>query len=277
MHETVLSGLIVHSPATPGLELFPVERRELILETLSSHGKVIAADLANSLRVSVDTVRRDLNQLVTEGLARRVHGGALPAALFPRPVAERSAQPFSVKPELAQAAGLIQPKNVVVFDGGSTNLELVRWISPELRFTAVTPSLPVATALSELPLVEVIVLGGRVLGRELVTTGARAVKEISDFRADLCYLGVCAVHRHVGVSTFSVEELELKQALIRCAGTIAAIISAEKFGKMGPFVVGPARILTNAFVESGADLQEVEQLRIDGVCVVGGSPSACPD
>jgi DeoR/GlpR family transcriptional regulator of sugar metabolism len=269
MHETVQSRLIVHNTVTPDLELFPVERRERILGTLSSHGKVIAADLANSLRVSVDTVRRDLNQLVTEGLARRVHGGALPAAPFPRPVAERSAQPSSIKPELAQkAAGLIQPKNVVVFDGGSTNRELVRWISPELRFTAVTPSLPVATALSELPLVEVIVLGGRVLGRELVTTGARAVKEISDFRADLCYLGVCAVHRHVGVSTFSVEELELKQALIRCAGTIAAIISAEKFGKMAPFVVGPARILTNAFVETGADLQEIEQLRIDGVCVV---------
>jgi DeoR/GlpR family transcriptional regulator of sugar metabolism len=246
-----------------------VERRELILETLSSHGKVIAADLANSLGVSVDTIRRDLNQLVAEGLARRVHGGALPAAPFPRPVTERSAQASTVvRPELARkAAALIRPKNVVVFDGGSTNLELVRWIPRELQFTAVTPSLPVATALSELPLVEVIVLGGKILGRELVTTGARAVKEINDFRADICYLGVCAVHRHVGVSTFSVEELELKQALIRSAGTVAAIISAEKFGKMAPFVVGPLRILTNAFIEAEADPKEIEQLRIDGVSV----------
>ena len=258
----------MHNTATPDLELFPVERRERILETLRSHGKVIAADLANSLQVSVDTVRRDLNQLVAEGLARRVHGGALPAATFPRPVGERSAQPSNVKPDLAQkAVALIQPKNVVVFDGGSTNLELVRWIPPELQFTAVTPSLPVAIALSDLPLVEVIVLGGRILGRELVTTGARAVKELNDFRADICYLGVCAVHRQVGVSTFSVEELELKQALIRCAGTVAAVISAEKFGKMAPFVIGPARILTNAFVEAGADPKEIEQLRIDGVCV----------
>jgi DeoR/GlpR family transcriptional regulator of sugar metabolism len=259
----------VQNTASPDLELFPVERRERILETLSSRGKVIAADLANSLQVSIDTVRRDLNQLVAEGLARRVHGGALRAAPFPRPVIERSAQPDILKPELAEkAVRLIQAKNVVVFDGGSTNRELVRWIPQELPFTAVTPSLPVAMALSELPLVEVIVLGGKVLGRELVTTGARAVKEMSDFRADLCYLGVCAVHRHVGVSTFSVEELELKQALIRCAGTIAAVISAEKFGKMAPFVVGPARILTNAFIEAGADPKEIEQLRIDGVSVV---------
>ncbi|MFZ0502448.1 MAG: DeoR/GlpR family DNA-binding transcription regulator [Chthoniobacterales bacterium] len=269
MHQTVLWRPIVHDTAAPDLELFPIERRERILEALTNHGKVIAADLATSLRVSVDTVRRDLNQLVAEGLARRVHGGALRAAPFPRKVTECSAQPSSLKPELAQkAVALIQSRNVVLFDGGSTNQELIRSIPRELPFTAVTPSLPVATALSELPLVEVIVLGGRILARELVTTGVRAVKEISDFRADLCYLGVCAVHRHVGVSTFSVEELELKQALIRCAGTVAAVISAEKFGKMAPFVVGPARILSNAFVEAGADPKEIEQLRIDGVCVV---------
>src|ERR1700751_4288948 len=104
MHEAVLSRSIVHNIASPDLELFPAERRELILQALSSHGKVIAADLANSLRVSVDTIRRDLKQLVTEGLARRVHGGALPAAPFPRPVVERSAEPSMVKRQVAQKA-----------------------------------------------------------------------------------------------------------------------------------------------------------------------------
>jgi hypothetical protein len=48
---------------------------------------------------------------------------------------------------------------------------------------------------------------------------------------------------------------------------VAAIISAEKFGKMAPFVVGPLRILTNAFIEAEADPKEIEQLRIDGVSV----------
>jgi DeoR/GlpR family transcriptional regulator of sugar metabolism len=258
----------VHNNAVPDLELFPIERRERILESLSHNGKVIAADLAGSLQVSIDTIRRDLKQLVAEGLARRVHGGALSAAQLPRPVAERSASASPVKRELAQrAAGLIRPKNVVLFDGGSTNLELARCISPEIPFTAVTPSLPVATALCDLPLVEVIVLGGRVLGRELITTGARAVEEIKDFRADLCYLGICALHRQVGVSTFSVEELELKQALVRCSGTVAGIVLAEKLGKMAPFVVGPPGILTNAFVEAGAEQEEIEQLERHGVLV----------
>jgi DeoR/GlpR family transcriptional regulator of sugar metabolism len=76
---------------------------------------------------------------------------------------------------------------------------------------------------------------------------------------------VCALHREVGISTFSVEELELKQALVRCSGAVAAILLAEKFGKMAPFVVGPPGILTSAFVEEGSEAEEIEQLRRNGV------------
>ena len=43
-----------------------------------AEGKVRASDLALRLRVSLDTVRRDLQELADAGLLRRVHGGALP-------------------------------------------------------------------------------------------------------------------------------------------------------------------------------------------------------
>ncbi|MBV8813822.1 MAG: DeoR/GlpR transcriptional regulator [Verrucomicrobia bacterium] len=267
MDETVPEGKIMQA-AFPGFELFPFERRERILETLKNQGKVLAADLADSMKVSIDTIRRDLKQLATEGLVRRVHGGALAAAPFPRPVVERAAQESTVKRDLGQrAAAMIQPNNLVLFDGGSTNEELVRWIPPDVRFTALTPSLPVASALCKLPAVEVIVLGGRVLKRELVATGARAVRDIGDFRADLCYLGVCALHQEVGVSTFSVEELELKQALVRCSGSVVAIVTSEKFGKMAPFIIGPLGILNHVFVETDVSQADREQLRSQGVSV----------
>jgi DeoR/GlpR family transcriptional regulator of sugar metabolism len=268
MDKTAFDGEITQHPTFPGFELFPFERRERILETLRTQGKVLVAELADSMQVSIDTIRRDLKQLATEGLVRRVHGGALAAAPFPQPVAERSAQDSNVKRELGQrAAAMIQPKNLVLFDGGSTNEELVRWIPPDIPFTALTPSLPVASGLCKLPLVEVIMLGGRVLKRELVTTGTRAVRDISDFRADLCYLGVCALHPEVGVSTFSVEELELKQALVRCSGTVVAVVTAAKFGKMAPFIVGPFGILNHAFVEVEVSQEHRDQLRSHGVSV----------
>jgi hypothetical protein len=36
---------------------------------------------------------------------------------------------------------------------------------------------------------------------------------------------------------------------------------------MAPFVVGPPGILTNAFVEAGAEQEEIEQLQRHGVLV----------
>lgn len=53
------------------------ERHELILRSLRRHGRLRVAELAAELGVSAITVRRDLSELDSAGLLRRVHGGAV--------------------------------------------------------------------------------------------------------------------------------------------------------------------------------------------------------
>ncbi|GAA1576114.1 MULTISPECIES: substrate-binding domain-containing protein [Kribbella] len=53
------------------------ERHELILRSLRRHGRLRVADLVDELGVSAITVRRDLAELDSAGLLRRVHGGAI--------------------------------------------------------------------------------------------------------------------------------------------------------------------------------------------------------
>jgi DeoR/GlpR family transcriptional regulator of sugar metabolism len=250
------------------VELFPVERRDRILGLLQEEGKVVAFDLARRLNVSIDTVRRDLDYLASAGSIRRVHGGALPAAPVPGFIQQRSAEETEAKKALAQrGASLVRAGSVVLFDSGSSNLEIVKALPRDIEFTAVTPCLPIAVALTDLPEVEVVVLGGRLHRRESMTVGLRAVKELEDFRADLCFLGVCALHADVGISTFSVEELEMKQAFVRCAGEVVGILTASKFNKAAPFVVGSIGILTHAIVEGGVGASELDLLRRYGVFV----------
>jgi DeoR/GlpR family transcriptional regulator of sugar metabolism len=249
-------------------ELFPVERRDRILGLLRQEGKVVALDVARRLNVSIDTIRRDLEYLASTGSIRRVHGGALPAAPVPGRIQQRSSEETEAKEELGtRGALLIRPGSVVVFDSGSSNLEIVKALPRDLQFTAVTPCLPIASALAEFSEVEVVVLGGRLHRRESMTVGLRAAKELEDFRADLCFLGVCALHADVGISTLSLEELEMKQAIVRCAGEIVGLITASKFNKAAPFVVGSIGILTRAIVERGVTASELELLRRYGVLV----------
>ena len=111
-----------------GRELLGEERRERILRWLGADGKVRASDLALRLRVSLDTVRRDLQELSDAGLLRRVHGGALPpSSPGPDSFLARLPDDTAAKAAVAQAAiALIAPGEVISLSGGTTTLEFAR-------------------------------------------------------------------------------------------------------------------------------------------------------
>lgn len=67
----------------------PEERRRVILDTVEREGKALATELAARLGISEDTVRRDLRELDSAGLLRRVHGGALRRAAGEAPLQQR--------------------------------------------------------------------------------------------------------------------------------------------------------------------------------------------
>ena len=54
------------------------ERQNWILNKLHTSGKVVVSHLAGELKVSEDTIRRDLLDLDQKGQLKRVFGGAIP-------------------------------------------------------------------------------------------------------------------------------------------------------------------------------------------------------
>ena len=126
------------------------ERRQLILERLGRDGKVVAADLSETLAVSPDTVRRDLRELAEAGLLKRVHGRALPAAVGARSYAARLEQAPDAKASIAEATSrLLRPGQVILLDAAPTTLEVARRLPPELDATVITNSPPIAVALAD--------------------------------------------------------------------------------------------------------------------------------
>ncbi|MEK9669845.1 MAG: DeoR family transcriptional regulator, partial [Gammaproteobacteria bacterium] len=55
------------------------ERQIRILSSINREGRVDVDRLAIEYTVTTQTIRRDLNELCTRGLAARIHGGAIPA------------------------------------------------------------------------------------------------------------------------------------------------------------------------------------------------------
>ena len=58
--------------------MFQIERHAWLVEQARSAGRVDVNASAEQLGVTVETIRRDLNDLELKNLLRRVHGGAIP-------------------------------------------------------------------------------------------------------------------------------------------------------------------------------------------------------
>lgn len=221
------------------------QRRALLLDRLARDGRLVASDLAADLRVSEDTIRRDLRDLAAEGRLLRVHGGALPLSPTHQPVTRRMGMEAEAKSRLARAAAdLIQPGQVVILDGGTTHLAVVAALPRVLAFTVVTHSPGIAAALEEFDRIEVILFGGRLFRHSMVAMGAATVAGYAGLRADLCFLGVTGVHAEAGLTTGDAEEAALKRVMVSAAAEVVVLATPDKLGAASPWVIGPVAWLS---------------------------------
>ena len=216
------------------------ERKLILLDMLKQDGKILATSAAASLRVSEDTIRRDLRELAREGMLQRVHGGALPASPAMADFSARQHIAVDDKSAIGRAAAqLIPPGPVVFIDGGTTSAQLVRHLAPDLRATVVTHSPSVALGLATHPTIDVIMLGGRLFKHSVVGVGAATVEAIRQLRADLYFMGVCSVHPEAGLSTGDFDEACVKRALSAAAAETIVLASPEKLATASPYQVIP--------------------------------------
>jgi DeoR/GlpR family transcriptional regulator of sugar metabolism len=252
--------------ATPETTL-PRERQQLILERLGRDGKVVAADLAHEFRVSEDSIRRDLRDLASQGLCRRVYGGAL-LMQHVAPLDERHRERSELKRALARvAAGLVGEGQILFVDAGSTNTALAKALPDNRGLTVVTNAPDVAMAVLGRPGFEVILLGGRVDARIGGAIGSRTVRHAQDIRADLCFPGVCAIDPERGLWTYDEEETVFKQAIIEASGETVAIATPDKLVASATHHTAPVTAIAHLVVSADTDAAVVARYRAAGVAV----------
>ncbi|HEX4519434.1 MAG TPA: DeoR/GlpR family DNA-binding transcription regulator [Gaiellaceae bacterium] len=236
------------------MQMLTAERRHEILVRLARDDRVVVSELVASLGVSEDTVRRDLRELAEKGLVHRVHGGALVPASPTASFVRRLELSRDVKAGLAEAAlPLLERAQVIVLDGGTTNLELASRLPPTFGGTVVTNSPPTASVLANHPNAEVLLIGGKLLKEAQVTVGPSAVEAFRAIRADLCVLGGCAFQPEIGVMTTDADEAPVKRAMIECSGQVVALATADKLALTSPWVVAALQELDYLVTDAAAE------------------------
>jgi DeoR family transcriptional regulator of aga operon len=255
------------------LRLLSEERRREILSLLEEHGRVTVNSLAAQFHISAVTIRSDLEELANKGLLVRSHGGAIP------PLSPQQEYPLQLKKTLHHAekvrigraaAQLIQPRQTVIIDGGTTTSEVARAIkrtSPE-ALTVITHALNIALELADSPNISLIMIGGvfRHVSRSFV--GPPAERMMRDLHADHFFLGVDGLDPETGPSTPDVLEAQLNAQMIRAAREVSVIADATKFGRRSLSLIGDIRSIHRVITDSRVNEEMVCQLRKMGIEVV---------
>ena len=205
------------------------------------------ADVVEELGISEMTVRRDITELVTQGLVERVHGGAVaagPTTLEPRFTA-KSTLNLDAKRRIGQAAAaMVRPGDSLALSAGTTTLALAQALTELEHFptlTVITNSLPAAQVLFDAADVAraenrdaptVVVTGGeRTPSNALV--GLVAVDALRTMRVEWVFLGAHGFTPEGGLMTPNLLEASANQALVAAGRTVVAALDSSKWGVLG--------------------------------------------
>ena len=216
------------------------ERLRIILKMLETDQRVSSIQLAEILNVSDDTIRRDLNELDENGLLKKVHGGAVPKSPSPYKLTERIHISHEEKLILGQKAqSFFKDGQVIILDNGSTNMEVAKLMSPDLKATVFTTSIPIAQILCEHPHIELFMLGGKVFKDAQNTYGTEVIELLGKIRADIFLLGVCGMHHQIGVTMPDWGESVVKRKMAEVSQKVIALVTADKLNTAENYVVCP--------------------------------------
>lgn len=204
------------------------ERHQFILAQISAHKKVYTEELSRSLKVSADSVRRDLILLEQTGKISRVHGGAI-SIDFHTPFQPQDVYAKKEKVQIAKkAVTLIKDGMTLLLAGGTVMLELARLLPTGLKGTLFTVSPLVALEATQRSSIDVILLSGRLSPNSYICTGASVVSQLSEITADLCLMGANGFSLKNGITDDDWEIVQVKKAMLRRSGKSALLCISEK-------------------------------------------------
>ena len=249
--------------------LYADQRHQRILHALRVSGRVDVTDLATDLKVTGETVRKDLIQLERNGLLRRVHGGAVPVEqLLLEPAVAARTQFEAQKARIARAALRHVPAGgSVLLDAGSTTAQLADLLPPEMALTVYTNALPIALGLVSRPRVTVYTLGGRLRGPTQAEVDDWAVRALHEINVDVAFLGTNGLSIQRGLTTPDPAEAAVKRAMLACTRRRVLLADHSKVGQVRGRRHGTLADVDLLITDSDIPTPDLDALRATGLSV----------
>ncbi len=253
--------------------MFAQERHSHILQLLERQGRVRVAALAKRLRVTEETVRRDLERLGNDGKLLRTHGGALNVEQ------QRREQPFDIRKTAQRdekvaialtAAAQVVEGEVIAIDGSSSAYELACSL-PDIAVTVITTSVPVINALAERSRLRVVGAGGTLDATSMSFSGSITDQVLSQLNIDKLFMSCKGVDPERGLSETTEGLAAVKRRLIERAARTYLLADHTKFGVRSTVVFAAVADVDVVVTDHDADPEILARLASAGPTILTAS------
>jgi DeoR family transcriptional regulator, aga operon transcriptional repressor len=246
-------------------------RRQQISEALEDRAFVSVPELSAEFGISDVTIRSDLAHLEREGVLRRVHGGAVRAALrVERRFEETQAANAEEKQLIGRAAAeLVSSGDAIFLDVGTTTTAVARELlvrGDALHDVVVfTNAVNIALLLEPaIPRFTVVLTGGtlRPLQHSLVDPLAGVLFE--RIRIGTAFIGCNGVDPDAGVTNLNLPEAEVKRRMLQASRRRIVVADGSKFGEVAVARLCPIEDVDLFVTGASADAEVLRRLAEQG-------------
>jgi len=240
-----------------------ISRKQFILNRLQTEGKVIITELAEELKVSSMTIRRDLTALADSGLVTLEHGGAVlnDGSMFEYSIPLKHEFMSDEKKRIAKKCmEYIAEGDSIFLDAGTTVARVAELLKTRKNLVAMTHSLLAANAAANAKHVKLIMCPGEFREHSMAFMGPLTDEFIDSFQIDILFLAVEGIDLKNGVSVIDIQDGNTKKTLVQKAKKVICIADSTKFNKSFFYRIAPLSSIDLIITDTGLDEETKKQL-----------------
>jgi len=209
------------------------ERQVQIAEMIRETDFLDVESLSDRFKVTTQTIRRDLNTLCDQGLARRRHGGVeKPLNTDNLTYSSRLILNNAAKKAIAREVARAIPNGAsLAFSIGTTPEVVAEALLGHEALTIFTNNLNVAILACSNPSFEVTIVGGTIRNGDLDILGAEVSDFFAAYKVDFGIYGVAGVDEDGGLLDFHAHEVAARQAIRENCRQSVLVLDAGKFSR----------------------------------------------
>lgn len=232
------------------------EKRQILIgEYIRTNGQASMKELPSIFKVSMNTIRADIDELAKSGVIKKVYGGVIynnPDSFNFQPIPSRLDENYKIKRTLCKlAASLIEDGDQIYIDYGTTTRWIPDFLNEKNNVQVVTPNFYAITKMAMDPEANFIMLPGRFDYSVAGVMSEATIQDIKNYHFSKVFMACTGIDFSLNVSSASYIQREIKHDVISNADKCYLMVDSSKFSVSGNLFYGNLSSFEAVITDSG--------------------------